>query len=224
MVQAAYYGGGARKRQGTTNSMRSSSSAVRQLDKMSNTNMFAGYSQTPQKAEPSQTLLRESLWNGTLKALQLQQSAIKSDAQAQSSPGPYEKSNLSKMTKRPISFQQAERSNRVAAAHRGLPRTQDYKDALRKRYVDQLRKYVGVPYAKRLLKPDDPLYDAPLFLDCCALVARGIRDLHYDFGFELGRGNQAYQLDTLPIKLKQREMQPGDLIFYSAEYYKPKNI
>lgn len=40
----------------------------------------------------------------------------------------------------------------------------------------------------------------------------------------LGRGNQAYQYDTLPIDLEFDQMKPGDLIFYSAQYYKPKHI
>ena len=49
-------------------------------------------------------------------------------------------------------------------------------------------------------------------------------DLRDEFGFKLGPGNQAYQFDTLPIELEQHEMKPGDLIFYSAEYYEPKHI
>ena len=74
------------------------------------------------------------------------------------------------------------------------------------------------------MKPDDPLYNAPLFLDCCALVSRAICDLRIEFGFALGRGNQAYQFDTLPIVLEQSELRPGDLIFYSADYYKPMHV
>jgi len=49
-----------------------------------------------------------------------------------------------------------------------------------------------VPYAKKRLKPSDPDYNAPLFLDCCALVSRAVCDLRIEFGFALGRGNQAY--------------------------------
>ena len=32
---------------------------------------------------------------------------------------------------------------------------------------------------------------------------------------------KAYQFDTLPKSLKKEEMQPGDLIFYSASYFDP---
>ena len=64
-----------------------------------------------------------------------------------------------------------------------------YKEWLRGRFIEQCKKYVGVPYAKRYLKPDDPNYNAPLFLDCCALVSRAVKDLKNEFGFELGRGN-----------------------------------
>jgi hypothetical protein len=43
-----------------------------------------------------------------------------------------------------------------------------------------------------------------------------------ELGFSLDRWNQAYQFDTLPIVLKEEEMKPGDLIFYSATYYNTK--
>ena len=102
-------------------------------------------------------------------------------------------------------------------------RTQEFKDWLRQKFTEQCEKYIGVPYAKRYRKPDDPLYNAPLFLDCCALVRRAVYDLRAEFGFCLGRGNQAYQFDTLPINLEFHEMKPGDLIFYSATYYSPKH-
>ena len=40
-----------------------------------------------------------------------------------------------------------------------------------------------------------------------------------ELGVTLDRWNQAYQYDTLPITLKYEELQPGDLIFYSGEYF-----
>lgn len=43
----------------------------------------------------------------------------------------------------------------------------------------------------------DPFHDAPLYLDCCGLVRRVLRDLKDDFGFEVGRWNQAYQVRSL---------------------------
>lgn len=33
-----------------------------------------------------------------------------------------------------------------------------------------------------------------------------------------GKWNQAYQMDTLPIVLKEEELRPGDLIFYEGIY------
>ena len=81
-----------------------------------------------------------------------------------------------------------------------------------------------MPYAKRHRKKDDPLYKAPIFLDCCGLVRRVVQDLKKEFGFKLGPGNQCYQVDTCPIDLEFHEMKPGDLIFYSAQYYNPKTI
>ena len=88
--------------------------------------------------------------------------------------------------------------------------------------MDGCKKYFGVPYARRYHNPGDKHYDSPLFLDCCALVRQVVYDLKEDFGFKLDRWNQAYQYDTLPIDLKFEEMQPGDLIFYSAIYSNPK--
>lgn len=91
-----------------------------------------------------------------------------------------------------------------------------------------------------------PTYRSKLFLDCCGLVRRAMRDLQEEFGFTIGPGNQAYQVasvgggaavegvsllcspcaqfDTLPIALRgPEEMQPGDLVFVSAVYYNTKS-
>ena len=63
-----------------------------------------------------------------------------------------------------------------------------------------------------------------MFLDCCALVRRALRDLRRDFGFKIGPQNQAYQYDTLPISVEKIEdMKPGDLVFISATYFNPKS-
>ena len=43
-----------------------------------------------------------------------------------------------------------------------------------------------------------------------------------DFGFKVGRWNQAYLYDTLPITQTLSEMKPGDLVFYSGIYFDPK--
>ena len=71
-------------------------------------------------------------------------------------------------------------------------RSEEFKNWLREKFIRQCEKYLGVPYAKRYRKPDDPLYNSPLFLDCCALVRRAVNDLKKDFGFKLGCGNQSY--------------------------------
>jgi len=65
--------------------------------------------------------------------------------------------------------------------------------------------------------------NADLFLDCCGLVRRTQLDLAKEFGFEIGRGNQSYQYDTLPEERGLKEMEPGDLVFYSATYYDPNS-
>ena len=77
------------------------------------------------------------------------------------------------------------------------------KKQLREKFVDTCKKYFGVPYAKRYWKPDEKHYDAPLFLDCCALTRQAVHDLRDEFGFSLDRWNQAYQWDTLPIDLTE---------------------
>ena len=63
---------------------------------------------------------------------------------------------------------------------------------LRSRFLERCKSYYGVPYAKRYHEPDSPHYHSPLFLDCCGLVRRVLRDLKEDFGFTIGPWNQAY--------------------------------
>lgn len=90
---------------------------------------------------------------------------------------------------------------------------------LREKFLEQAKKYLGVPYSKHWLKEDNPLYNSPIFLDCCGLTRQVVNDLKEDFGFMLGRWNQNYQFDTLPVKLEFHQMKPGDLIFYEATFY-----
>eukprot|EP00605_Chrysophyceae_sp_TOSAG23-4_P000533 GSChrysophyteH1.ASY1.ANO1.602.1 assembled CDS len=102
------------------------------------------------------------------------------------------------------------------------PRTQEFKDKLRMKFVDQAKKYLGVPYSEKYKKPEDPV--APLYLDCCGLVRKVVQDLGEEFGFLIGRWNQAYQMDTLPIrKAGVHELKPGDLIFYTGKYSSPRS-
>ncbi|XP_077863250.1 uncharacterized protein LOC144346250 [Saccoglossus kowalevskii] len=95
--------------------------------------------------------------------------------------------------------------------------------SLRMKFLETAKRYFGVPYARRYHEPGTPMYDAPLFLDCCALTRQVLRDLKEDFGFNIGLWNQAYQYDTLPITIeKEEDMKPGDLVFISAIFYNPK--
>jgi hypothetical protein len=57
----------------------------------------------------------------------------------------------------------------------GSKRSQEFKDALREKFVEQAKKYIGVPYAERYKAPDAPV--APLYLDCCGLVRQCVQDL-----------------------------------------------
>ena len=96
-------------------------------------------------------------------------------------------------------------------------RSDTYKDNLRLKFIEGCKKYLGVPYAERFKAPDAPI--APLYLDCCGLVRQVVKDLQEDFGFVIGKWNQCYQMDTLPIKLESHsELKPGDLIFYEGIY------
>jgi hypothetical protein len=95
-------------------------------------------------------------------------------------------------------------------------RSQEFKDNLRQKFIDKAKKYLGVPYALCYKNAEDPV--APLYLDCCGLVRQVLQDLKEEFGFIIGKWNQAYQMDTLPIVLTEQELKPGDLIFYEGLY------
>ena len=100
-----------------------------------------------------------------------------------------------------------------------MRKTPEQMDVLRKKFVAQAQKYIGVPYHPRYHKsPSSPHYNAPLYLDCCGLTRRCLQDLADDFGFVIGRGNQAYQFETCPIELKEEDLKPGDLIFTEGTY------
>jgi hypothetical protein len=92
-------------------------------------------------------------------------------------------------------------------------------EQLRRRFVDVCRGYIGVPYARRSHDPDEEEYNAPLFLDCCGLVRRAVQDLQEDFGFKIGKWNQAYQFETLTTEVPFEKLKPGDLIFVEGTYF-----
>jgi hypothetical protein len=97
----------------------------------------------------------------------------------------------------------------------GSNRTQEYKDKLRAKFVEQAHTYIGVPYARRY--EAEGVAESPLYLDCCALVRKCVLDLKDEFGFVVAKWNQAYQMDTLPIRYDDiSQMKRGDLIFYEV--------
>ncbi len=111
------------------------------------------------------------------------------------------------------------RANKAAAAK--TPKTQEQKDALRKKFLEQCEKYMGVPYHPSYHKdPSSPYHNAPLYLDCCGLTRRALQDLSTDFGFLIGPGNQAYQFETCPVELTEEQLRPGDLVFTEGTYFK----
>ncbi len=122
--------------------------------------------------------------------------------------------SFSKFRKQKIKERQIMKLCQTVTATGG--RSEEFKETLRYKFIDAAKKYLGVPYAQRYKAEEDPI--APLYLDCCALIRQAVQDLQEDFGFVIGRWNQAYQMDTLPIVLKQEELKPGDLIFYEGLY------
>ena len=113
----------------------------------------------------------------------------------------------------------AEARKRAAAAAEAR-KDPEAMEALRAKFLAKVESYIGVPYGKKYHAddPTSPHHDAELYLDCCALIRRCVRDLSDEFGFVLGRGNQAYQFDTLPIRVASVEqLKPGDLVFYASD-------
>ena len=102
-------------------------------------------------------------------------------------------------------------------------RSEQRKMMLRKQFISQVKKYIGTPYARKYHEKGTELYDAPIFLDCCALIRRAVNDLAEGFGFLLGRWNQNYQMSTLPDPTEFKDLKPGDLIFYEGTYYPREN-
>jgi len=70
--------------------------------------------------------------------------------------------------------------SKQSLAHRNDP---NFKQKLREKFVETAKKYFGVPYAGRYWKEGEKHFNAPLYLDCCALVRQVIYDLREDFGF-----------------------------------------
>jgi hypothetical protein len=67
-------------------------------------------------------------------------------------------------------------------------RSDEYKAALRLKFIDRAKSYIGVPYHEKYQPEGSPSY--PLYLDCCGLVRQVVTDLRDDFGFVIGKWNQ----------------------------------
>ena len=105
------------------------------------------------------------------------------------------------------------------------PKTLEGKDELRTKFVQQAKKYLGIPYHPSYhTDPSSEHHEAPLYLDCCGLTRRALQDLAEDFGFLVGPGNQAYQFDTLnrPEDLieDEKDLKVGDLVFTEGVFRK----
>ncbi|KAH8094219.1 hypothetical protein JL720_4212 [Aureococcus anophagefferens] len=107
-----------------------------------------------------------------------------------------------------------------AAARRAADPAGD-KARLRRKFIEKLKTYVGIPYAERYHKPGDALHGRPLYLDCCGLIRRAAQEMRADFGFDLGHWNQAYQFATCPTAREfPATVEPGDLLFVKGTYFK----
>ena len=54
---------------------------------------------------------------------------------------------------------------------------------VRRKFIEKAKSYIGVPYAKKHRESDDPYYYSPIFLDCCGLVRKCVKEMAPDFGF-----------------------------------------
>ena len=80
---------------------------------------------------------------------------------------------------------------RHRAAQRRAQDPASDKARLRSKFIEQVKSYIGVPYAERYHKEGDALHGQPLYLDCCGLFRQVLRDMREDFGFDVGRGTSA---------------------------------
>ncbi|XP_063409550.1 uncharacterized protein LOC134692870 isoform X1 [Mytilus trossulus] len=131
----------------------------------------------------------------------------------------YDNSTAKMMKKKEIAKQK-----RVRRARRRRQKNPKFQEELRQKFINQAKKYFGIPYARKYWSKDTDEYSSKLFLDCCGLVRQVVRDLAKDFGFVIGPWNQAYMFDTLPhIIESEKDMKPGDLVFMSGTYTNPKS-
>ena len=140
---------------------------------------------------------------------------------APANPPPLHQDNFAKFRKERARVKKLEKQSKLHAT--ATPKTQEQKDALRAKFVETCKKYMGVPYHPSYHKDkESPFHNAPLYLDCCGLTRRALHDLSDEFGFVVGPGNQAYQFETLPIEVPESELKPGDIIFTEGTYHGDK--
>jgi hypothetical protein len=88
-----------------------------------------------------------------------------------------------------------------------------FKVELRRKFVQRVRHYLGVPYSlravKQLCEVGAPEFESEHFLDCCGLVRQVLRDLADEFGFVVGPWNQAYLFET--------DIHSGDVLLREAQ-------
>jgi hypothetical protein len=94
-------------------------------------------------------------------------------------------------------------------------------ESLRIKFIETAKSLIGVPYGKKYLK-EHPEYKEDFFLDCCGLIRQVVYLMREDLGFTLGRWNQSYQYDMLDEEIPFEKTKPGDLVFYSADYFPGK--
>jgi hypothetical protein len=91
-------------------------------------------------------------------------------------------------------------------------------ESLRIKFIETAKTLLGVPYGKKYLI-EHPEYKDDFFLDCCGLIRQVVYLMREDLGFTLGRWNQSYQYDMLDEEIPFEKIKPGDLVFYSADYF-----
>ncbi|XP_052083357.1 uncharacterized protein LOC127720678 isoform X1 [Mytilus californianus] len=134
------------------------------------------------------------------------------------------KQDYDNITAKILKKKEIAKQKRIRRARRRRQKNPKFQEELRQKFINQAKKYFGIPYARKYWSKDTDEYSSKLFLDCCGLVRQVVRDLAKDFGFVIGPWNQAYMYDTLPhIVESEKDMKPGDLVFMSGTYVNPKS-
>lgn len=114
----------------------------------------------------------------------------KAEMQSQSS-APSLQANFSKFLQ-----EKKEERRLIQTIASNVERTEEFKQNLRNKFIQQAKSYFGVPYAEKY-QPEGAV-KLPLYLDCCGLIRQCLKDLRTDFGFLTGKWNQV-GLDSLDM-------------------------